>query len=165
MLLIVFEFLFILLLAIVLAMIFKNEGFSLKNRPRQAKLEEYWDGKNRRQHPRFTKSLEVVYSIMKRRPSKTAAGKTVDISEGGAKLVLDEKLLPGTAINLKILLPGSSQAIETAGEVVWTEDASNIKEPSGKRFFYSGIKFSTVKEPSGNHLLDFIRSLVPSLET
>jgi hypothetical protein len=36
--------------------------------------------------------------------------------------------------------------IELDAEVVWTNDAEK-NDPSGKRFFLSGLKFIAVKEP------------------
>ena len=157
--LIAIELLFILLLAIVLFMLFKSEGLALKNKGPKAKIEECWRGDDRRQYPRFTESLGVAYSIVKNHTVKNATGKTINISEGGAKLLLDEKLPPKTFINLKISLSGSGGTAEAIGDVVWTEDAVDIKDPSGKRFFYSGIKFSSIKDPSGNKLINYVRSL------
>ena len=162
--LIAIELLFILLLAIVLFMVFKNEGFSAKNR-RQARVAECWSGKDRRQHPRFTQSLGVAYSVIKGSPTKSASGKTVDISEGGMKLLLDEKLPQGAHVSLNILLSDTGEVAEMAGDVMWTEDASDASDPSGKRLFYSGIKFSAAKEPSSNSFISFIRSFTPSLKT
>ena len=156
------EGLFILLIVIILVMVFKMDGFSSKNRRRKASVKEYWGGKDRRQHQRFAQSLEVAYSVIKKDGQLNAGGKTVDISEGGAKLLLDEKLPQGMRISLKIALPTARYMVEMAGDVMWTEDASDIQDPSGKRFFYSGIKFSTAEESSGNPLSNFIRSLTPS---
>jgi hypothetical protein len=162
--LIAVEILFILLLAGMLFMLFKNEGVSLKNGFRRAKIENCWSGTNRRQHPRFTHSMEVAYSIVKKNQSKNSHGKTVDISEGGIKLVLDEKLPPGTFVNLKIAIPSARGPAELSGEIMWTEDAPGITDPSNKRFFYSGVKFYSPKEPAGKPLIDFIHSLAPSVE-
>ncbi len=163
--LIAVELIFILFLAAVLIMLFKTDGLSVKNRFRQAKLEKCWSGKNRRQHPRFAQSLAVLYSVVKRQGSGNAAGKTKDISEGGVRLILDEKLPIGASLNLKISLPDSTQPAEVGGDVVWTEDAPEIHEPSGKRFFYSGIKFSSINKPSGKYLIDYIRSIAPIHES
>lgn len=157
--LIFFELLFITLLVAILFLIFKNDGFNAKNRFRHARLEGYWRGKDRRQHPRFTQSLAISYSVMKKRIAEGLSGKTIDISEGGAKLLLDEKLPLGTPLSLKVLLPDSGHTAEIAGDVVWTEDASDVDAASGKRFFYSGIKFSSIKEPFGKYFIEYIRSI------
>ncbi len=158
------ELLFIVLLVAILYLIFKYDGFSSRNRSRQCKIEECWSGRERRQHPRFAQSIAISYSVMKKRISNGISGKTVDISEGGAKLVLDEKLPIGASLLLKILVPGSGLTAEISGDVVWTEDASEIQESSGKRYFYSGVKFSSIKEPAGKHFIDFIRSIGQKIE-
>lgn len=157
--LIAFELLFIIFLAVVLFMILKNEGLSVSGRTRKARVEGYWAGKDRRQHPRFTKVLIVEYSVLKFQLLESAKAQTVDISEGGAKIMLDEKLPAGTTLALKIHIPETGRTTEIAGDVVWTVDASEINDTSGKRFFYSGIKFSTAKEPSGKDLISYIRSI------
>ena len=171
-----------IVLAIVLSMILKNEGSAFKNKFHKAilfiilkgkelvhtnklpkaNIEELWGGDDRRQEPRFVKSLEVLYSIVKNNTVKNATGKTINISESGAKLLLDEKLPLNTSLNLKISIFDSDKIAEVSAAVVWTEDAIDIKDSTGKRFFYSGIKFSSIKGPSDNNLTDYIRSLTKS---
>jgi hypothetical protein len=151
-----FELIFIVLLGIILFMVFSNDGFGLKKKFRAAKIRECWNGENRRLHPRFTQALELSYSIKK---GADAKGKTVDISQGGAKIVLDEKIPPGAILKLKIVLPNPGKITEVSGEVVWTEDAKDIKESAGKRFFYSGIKFVRLTDSSSSkHLIDCLQS-------
>lgn len=158
------ELFFIALLLATLFMVSRNDGFAVRNKLRQAMLEGYWSGKNRRQYPRFAKSLEVAYSVLKR-AVMVAKGETVNISEGGVKLLLDEKLPLGTTLNLKISLPHNGQVSEITGDVVWTEEAPDVKDPSDKRFFYSGIRFSSIKESSGKSFVDYIRSISPNQES
>ena len=157
--LIAVEFLFVILLSAVLFMIFKNEGLALKNKLHKARVEECWHGECRRKHPRISKSLGVVYSVVKNHAVKNMSGNTVNISEGGVKLLLDEKLPPETTLSLKITISDPGEAAEVTGEIIWTEDAADVNDPSGKRFFYSGIKFSSTKNPSGIKLTEYIRSL------
>ena len=163
--LIAVELLFIIFLSIVLFMIFKKEGMTLKNNSRRAHVDGCWSGENRRHSPRFAKSLGVVYSVPKNHVIKNAPAKTTDISQGGVRILMDEKLPPNTPLNLKISISGSDEPAEVAGYVVWTEDAIDVKDHSGKRFFYSGIKFSSPKDPSGNNLINYISSLAKSKES
>lgn len=153
----IIELLFIVLLAMVLLMLYKAEHFSTNNLRPQARVEEYWDGRDRREHIRFKRDLDVTYIVEKRTHLK-ANGKSVDISEGGLKLLLSEKLAKGTLMDLIIELPGSKEMIEVEGEVAWSEEAK-VKDDSGKRYFHSGVKFSAIKEPSGRGLVDYINSL------
>lgn len=151
------ELLFIVLLAMILFMLYRNERLRSKHMMPRATMEEYWDGKERRRHFRFQKTLGVSYAVEKKAHLKSN-GKTVDISESGMKLLLDEKLPKGVILDLMIELPGSKKMAEVEGEVVWSEEVAE-KHPSGKRFFHSGIRFSAIKEPSGKSLIDYIRSV------
>ena len=157
--LIVIEVLFVLILSAILFLVLKKEKASSAGRFHQAKVDNCWSGANRRKYPRIAHTLELAYSVIKAQPPKDSSAKTVDISEGGLKLMLDEKLPSGTCIELNILLPGSAQSSVVLCSVVWTEDAADVKEPSGKRFFYSGVKFTSRKEPSAKYLIDYIRSI------
>lgn len=148
---------FILLLSMILYLLYKNEFAVAKNGRHHAKIEEYWTGKERRKYTRFKKTLDVIYTVAKK-PRLSNNGHTIDISEGGMKLLLDEKLTKGIIMDLKISIPGSPQDAEVEGEVVWCEEASH-DEASGKRHFCHGIKFLAIKEPSGKHLSDYIRSI------
>ncbi|MFH0764283.1 MAG: PilZ domain-containing protein [Candidatus Omnitrophota bacterium] len=148
---------FILLLSMILYMLYRTELTATKNNRHHAKVEEYWTGKERRKYTRFKKTLDVIYTVAKK-PHLSSRGHTIDISEGGMKLVLDEKLPKGAIMDLKISIPGSSQDTDVEGEIIWSEEA-NYDKLSGKRQFYYGIKFLYIKEPSGKHLSDYIRSI------
>ena len=74
------------------------------------------------------------------------------------KLLLDEKLPKGAILGLKVSIPEKRRTIEVEAEVVWTSDADS-KDPSGKRFFFSGLKFIAIKEPSGIHFSEYLASL------
>lgn len=164
--LLIIELTFAAILLAILFVFFKYDGFSLKNRFRMAKVAEYYSGPERRQYPRFSKNLSVSYLVTKTCLSDADrfSGKTIDISEGGLKVMLDEKLSPGTTVYINVSIPGSGEASRIAGTVAWTEDASGVTDPSGKRLFYSGIQFSSKNEPSFNRVVSYIRTLASSLK-
>jgi c-di-GMP-binding flagellar brake protein YcgR len=119
-------------------------------------VEEYWANNERREHKRFERYLEVEYSVRKKPHLKN--GKTLNISKGGAKLLLDGKLPVGEILDIKVHIPEKNRRIEIEGEVVWTKETEE-KDPSGKRFFHSGIKFIAIKEPFDMHFSDYISFL------
>jgi len=149
--------LIIVLLTMVLYTLYRGEKASAKRLLPNALIEECWAGKERRQHVRFEQCLAVNYIIAKRSRLNNN-GNTVNISEGGMKLLLPEKLTSGAIIYFKIHLPEPRKAVEVEGSVVWSEDAEG-QDQSGKRLFHSGIKFSYIKEPSGTPLIDYLRSI------
>lgn len=151
---------FIGLLGAILFMVYKSEILTAKDRMPRACVEEYWDGKERRKYTRFKKELEVNY-VVRKKPYLANKVNTVDISEGGMKLRLDEKLADGMILDLKVNIPDTKSAAELEGKVVWSGDGEE-KDSIGKRYFYAGIEFLAVKPPSGDQLFDYIRSLTSS---
>ena len=147
---------FLALLSITLFMLWAHERIANKKTTPHAIAEECWMNEERREHSRFKKGLEIDYRIKKKPHFKS--GKTVNISKGGMKLLLDEKLPEGTPMDIKLYIPEKNRVVEVEAEVVWTKDAEE-KNLSDKRFFHSGIKFIAIKEPSGLHLSDYICSL------
>lgn len=147
---------FLALLSITLLMLWAHEKIANKKVIPHAGITEYWAGDERRRHTRFERSLEVEYSVEKKPRLKN--GNTLNISKSGMKLLLDEKLPEGAIINLKLHIPEKKKTVEIEAEIVWTKDAEG-KDPSGKRFFHSGIKFINIKEPSDMHFSEYISSL------
>ena len=152
------EMLFIVLLVMVLFLLYKADWFRSGNVLPRARVEEYWTGKERREHVRFKKVLEVSYSTRKT-PRADNNSKTIDISAGGMKLLLAEKLQKGAILDLKVALPDGGKTAKVEGEVVWSEEALFYKDGSGRRFFYSGIRFRSIKEPAGTSFFEYVRSL------
>jgi c-di-GMP-binding flagellar brake protein YcgR len=147
---------FLILLCATLMMLWAHEKISIKRVVPRAKVEEFWDGEERRSHKRFNKTLELEYFVQVKPEQKKL--RTVDVSRGGIKLLLDEKLPKGTILCLKIYIPEKRQTVEVDTEVVWTDNADK-RDDSGKRFFFSGLKFISVKEPSGVHLSEYLTRL------
>ena len=147
---------FLILLSITLTMLWNHEKIVTKRVVPRAKIEECWYNEERRSHERFSKDLEVEYCVEKRPHIKH--GRTIDLSNIGMKLLLDEKLPKGAILGLKVRIPEKRRTIEVDAEVVWTKDAEK-KDPSGKRFFSSGLKFISIKEPVGVHLSEYLSSL------
>jgi len=137
-------------------MLWGHERIATKRVISRAKVEEYWDREERRSHERFNKDLEVEYSVRMRPHLKN--GRTVNLSMGGMKLLLDEKLPKGAMLGLKVYISDKRRTIEAEAEVVWTKDAEK-KDPLGRRFFFSGLKFISIKEPEGIHLSEYLAHL------
>lgn len=152
----IFGTVFLILLSITLLMLWAHERIAIKRVIPHARIKEYWDEDERRSHIRFNKDLEVEYSVEKKPHLKK--GRTLNLSKGGAKLLIDEKLPKGTLLYLRLSLPEKRQPIEIDSEVIWTNDTDE-KDLSGKRFFHSGLKFIAIKEPSETYFLQYITHL------
>jgi PilZ domain. len=147
---------FLILLSVTLTMLWNHEKIITKRVVPRAKIEECWDKEERRSHERFSKDLEVEYNVQMKPHIKN--GRTIDLSKMGMRLLLDEKLPKGAMLCLKVHIPEKRRTIEVDAEVVWTKDAEK-KDPSGKRFFSSGLKFISIKEPVGIHLSEYLSGL------
>ena len=156
--LLIVELLFMVLLSMVLFLLYRSEWLSKKGVAPRARIEEYWSENERRQCVRFRKELGINYTVEKKTHLKSS-GKAMDISESGIKLLLDEKLANGTILDLRVIDPHTKKILEIEGTIVWSEEASDEKDPSGKRLFHAGLKFLGVRSPSGILVSEFIRSL------
>jgi len=147
---------FLALLSITFFMLWAHERMTNKKITPHAKVEECWLDEERREHKRFEQDLEVEYGIEKK--LHLNKGRSVNISKGGMKLLIDEKLSEGAIMDLKMCIPEKKKVIEIEAKVVWTKDAQNT-DATGKRYFNSGIKFIALKEPAGILFSDYINSL------
>lgn len=147
---------FLALLSVTLFMLWAHEKITNKKITPHAKIEECWLDEDRREHKRFEKDLEIEYSIEKK--ARLNNGRTVNISKGGMKVLIDEKLSKGDIMDLKVFIHEKRKVVEIEAQVVWTKD-SDYSDSSGKRYFYSGLKFMALKEPSNIRFLDYINSL------
>jgi len=146
---------FLILLSITLFMLWAHEKITNKKITPHATVEECWTNEERREHKRFADGVVVEYSVEKKPHLK--GGRVINMSKGGMKLLLDEKLPTGTILDLKIYMPEKKTAAEVEAEIVWTKDAQ-IKDLSEKRFFHSGIKFIAIKDSADVHIADYINS-------
>src|SRR5258706_5352664 len=98
---------------------------------------------NRRRHARFHVSSTQV--LLFRDGFLTAlmlggsnkARKVCDLSQGGARIMVTEKLTVKQKVRLKITLEKYQDQIEIGGEVKWCHPCTNKKD------FYVGIKFQS----------------------
>ncbi|MDP3791913.1 MAG: PilZ domain-containing protein [Candidatus Omnitrophota bacterium] len=144
---------FLALLSVTLFMLWAHERITNKRITPRAKIEEYWDSEERRKHQRFDKDLEVEYSVEKK--SHLKPGRTINVSGGGMKLLIDEKLPEGSIMDIKAYIPEKKKVVEVEAEVVWIKDAQD-QDSFGKRLFHCGVKFIALKEPAHTHLADIL---------
>jgi hypothetical protein len=96
---------------------------------------------NRRRHTRFqVASTQVLLhrdgflSALKLGSNK--ARKVCDLSQGGARILVTEKIEVAQKVRLRITLEKYQDEIEISGEVMWCYPSTNRKD------YYVGIKFA-----------------------
>ncbi len=97
---------------------------------------------NRRRHARFQVSSTQVLLfrnglLTTLNLGSNKARKVVDLSAGGARILVTEKLTVKQRVRLKITLEKYQDEIDIDGEVKWCFPSTNKKD------FYVGIKFTT----------------------
>ncbi len=99
---------------------------------------------NRRVHERF--DLPPMYTTViacchGSGDDRRLHGHVYDISQGGARIELDEPLAPGERVTIDLELPGSGKAMMARGSVVWVNDDADDPGPRrmAVRFDGSGV--------------------------
>jgi len=92
----------------------------------------------RRKFVRLNVGCEVNYKVLNVEPPKFIKSKTKNISAGGICLIADEKLNPGTLLELNFHLPDKAITIRAKGRVAWVNP---FKIANEKERFDCGIEF------------------------
>ena len=156
MILLLIEIAAIALLLVILAAILMKERSTARQGVPHAQIDAYWRGPERRRYFRLKKSLDATY-VLERQPHIQMRGVTADISEGGLRLIIDVKLATGNVLDLTVELGNHGTRIEVEGAVVWSEDAREYDDPSGKRLFSAGIRFCGMRNTDAQALAAYIR--------
>lgn len=143
-----------MLIMILLTLVIDEKRKRMQNM-HLVKLKGYWNGGERRNAIRLNISLEVKLVI----DDRIASVKSSDISSGGIRLLLDEKIAEGTSLRLEIKLPAENHLVKTNGEVVWTKESKEDEAISAKRLFNTGIKFFQFQDSGDKRLFNFIHNL------
>lgn len=95
---------------------------------------------DRRVFERVPAAINVMYSVGRGKVKATSK----DISGGGIKLSLNEKLAEGTILELKIGLPNINRSIPALGKVAWTAEVVIRGDDSIIKYYDTGIEFIRV---------------------
>ena len=113
------------------------------------------DRKNeeRRRHVRISDSFRLNYRIAPDGLHSSCC--SADISEGGIRFNLYQKLEIGALLKLEIYLKGSAEPLSAIGRVAW------IKETPGKEYpFEAGIEFSVFAHSFLNEIKIHIQRII-----
>jgi hypothetical protein len=96
---------------------------------------------NRRKHARFRTEIAAEIDV----EGEISAGKTQDVSQGGASILTDAKLLDGSSVTLTLILTedgiesAHAEALCTRAIVVWTVVTDSGENAAGLRFEGLGV--------------------------
>jgi hypothetical protein len=99
---------------------------------------------NRRAHERYC--LPAAYTSVEARRTRQSAGQRLtghayDVSEGGVRVELDEPLMQGEPVQLRLNLPGERVPVSANANVVWIND--ELDDPGPRRMAFAFREFST----------------------
>lgn len=109
-------------------------------------------GRERRRHPRIRVFLKIDYQITDEIPRLNCASK--DISEGGIRFGLFQKIEPGTPLKLKIYLEDTTEPVEVVGKVTWAKETPSQDFP-----FEVGIAFDSFSSSPIAKIKNFIQNI------
>jgi c-di-GMP-binding flagellar brake protein YcgR len=90
----------------------------------------------KRRFVRLDTPIQVKYRISsKSNIQNNSVGK--DISVGGVRMLIGEKMIPGTQIDLEINIPDYDKIIYATGEIVWQDETLMKNEVTHE----TGLKF------------------------
>lgn len=137
--------LFLVVPGAILVMLLRDDARAERARPPMAWVRRLWHGSvhNRRQHPRHRAAIPLTYRVVSGAESRAAAsGMTYDLSVGGVGIVLSEKLLPGTEVELRLQGPPEVGLMTVRGTVRWVREMPP-QPGEARRLFWAGLQLMT----------------------
>lgn len=151
----------VLVLALILFVVMREERI-LKNAvaPRGT-LEAVWNGTDRRQHPRWFFSCPIHYRIYPNDVREQKAEAEVqDAGRGGIAARMPERLASGVWLEMEIII-ANSPVIRAMGEVRWSRELLRA-HAFAPREFLTGIYFNKVAETDVSRLIDLAQQREPA---
>ncbi len=143
---------------IILAMVIIDERIQKRLMQDKGILENLWFDEERRQSPRLSINLDVVYKMPNKADNLNRPGNSSskNISKSGIQLLLKEKFEKDTILLLEFELPGIlKKKLLAEGQVVWTRENPPERE-NGIRTFDTGIRFIQIDEPAQRALSNYV---------
>jgi len=148
----------VIFLLVILLIVYQDERRKKRLERKSAKLSRFWEaGKERRKSVRIDTELNVAYEVVADKSALRRSSVTRNISVGGVNLALDEKLFPGTTLELELSLPQRPRPVLVQGKIVWLKEISpKFGRKKEQRFFAAGIQFTRINAQDEAALKDFI---------
>jgi c-di-GMP-binding flagellar brake protein YcgR len=110
----------------------------------------------RRQFPRVTLICKMTLTCGQK--SLVYSSHTENVSVGGMRLILEEKLPVRRELEVELFLPDRQKSIKCKGQTIWVREVS----PPGvnPRFFDTGIEFMDMSDASKGILTEAINTFL-----
>lgn len=84
---------------------------------------------------------------------------TENISDGGVKVILEQKLHVSTEVDLELTLADHKPAIKCKGQIVWSDEIAS-DEPERHYIFDTGIKFTQISPEDLRSVNELVNRLI-----
>lgn len=88
----------------------------------------------RRKFTRVPLNVKVQHEVFKVSTPRPEESQSKNVSVGGIRLVISEKVNVGNRLRLKFSLPGETSSITVNGKIVWVEEFSVTQTPDYKAY-------------------------------
>ncbi|MCP4653366.1 MAG: PilZ domain-containing protein [Candidatus Omnitrophica bacterium] len=114
-----------------------------------------YEGENRREHSRVSFPCKIMISS----PVRLLVSHTENLSEGGMRVVLEEKLSPYTMVGIEVFFE-KNKPIKCKGKIAWVKEMVNpiAKTPT---MFETGIKFIELNDCDKEYIKKLIKAITP----
>lgn len=107
----------------------------------------------RRKYMRFEVAVDIEYMVPGNGMPIEGIAITKNLSREGMQVALNERLVPGTELEIKLRISGDSAPVYAKGNVVWANKI-NVTEVGDEPT--AGIKFSQITPFDKNRILEYV---------
>lgn len=148
--------LLILFIAVLIVISFEERRQQARRSP-AGTIGRIWKGRERRQDLRMPIVLPASYTLQDH-PDREERSKVWNVSNAGVAVVVTEKLLPGTWLNIRVTIADGEPPLHLNGCVAWTK-ALTRRDAGGRRMFESGISLAKLGEDDQQRFNHFVKAL------
>lgn len=133
----------IFLASLILFVVSREERLAAQGKVPLGRLRRMWMRHERRRAPRYRVNWPVRYVRLESDPSP--AGRTRDVSQTGAGLVVEERLPVGSLLQIELNLPNSPDPLAVTARVAWAKEVPpHTPGPGASRSFFVGVQFQNL---------------------
>jgi c-di-GMP-binding flagellar brake protein YcgR len=113
-----------------------------------------WEGQERRQFPRAVFPCKIVVSS----PIRLITSHTENISEGGIRVMLEERLAPHSPVGIELFFE-KAKPIKCKGKIAWVRERLNPLEREAT-MYDTGVRFVDISDKDREYIKTLVGALI-----
>lgn len=109
--------------------------------------------RDRRKYPRLKDGVKAIYKPMGEEGEHNLH--VLDVSAGGLRLPVKQKLELGTILELKVMIPQTDESFFVLGKVVW-QSPNPTRTKAGKIYYETGVEFQKIDLKERIRLIHYV---------